>query len=339
LDSARVNSTVLPNLAEQIYKPLVRSVELRTTIKDNLLGLSVRTRGLAGVKVIVNYLGNGGFVLNTARRQGVKIVTDFISNPNHWELLEAEQRKLSDWPSVRANALEKNLYRRRFEWLLEVSDLCLCPSPIIASELIRIRPEVERRVRIIPYGNTLGSRRSGVRVPGRILFAASHVTVGKGLQYLAEAMPALRQSFPAAQAVVAGDVPPAVRRRFDSSGLLFLGMLSTDAMLNEYAQADIFCLPSVSEGSPSSIYEALAHGVPVVTTRAAGSVVIDGVEGRVLVEPSVRELVAAISDILGDDARREQMSRSAIRASSEYSAENSGRMFVREIESLLTTEP
>ena len=49
-----------------------------------------------------------------------------------------------------------------------------------------------------------------------------------------------------------------------------------------YQQADIFVLPSIEEGSALVTYEAMACGLPVVTTPNAGSVVRDGVEGFIV---------------------------------------------------------
>ena len=49
-----------------------------------------------------------------------------------------------------------------------------------------------------------------------------------------------------------------------------------------YQSADIFVYPSLHEGSALAIYEALASGLPVVTTFNSGSVVRDGIEGYVV---------------------------------------------------------
>jgi len=49
-----------------------------------------------------------------------------------------------------------------------------------------------------------------------------------------------------------------------------------------YGQADVFVLPSVVEGSAKTTYEAMAAGLPVVTTPNAGSVVRDGVDGFIV---------------------------------------------------------
>lgn len=71
-----------------------------------------------------------------------------------------------------------------------------------------------------------------------------------------------------------------------------------------YAGADLFVMPTLEEGSPLVVYEALACGLPVVTTRmGAGAVVRHGVEGAVV---EAEGLVEAIRAYAGDEkARRE----------------------------------
>jgi len=52
-----------------------------------------------------------------------------------------------------------------------------------------------------------------------------------------------------------------------------------------YREADIFAFPSLEEGSPLVIYEAMAHGLPVLTSpMGAGSIVRDGIDG-IIVSP------------------------------------------------------
>ena len=64
---------------------------------------------------------------------------------------------------------------------------------------------------------------------------------------------------------------------------------------NLYKRADIFVYPSLHEGSALAIYEALASGLPVITTANAGSVVRDGEEGYIV---PIRDLEALMDRIL-----------------------------------------
>jgi glycosyltransferase involved in cell wall biosynthesis len=73
--------------------------------------------------------------------------------------------------------------------------------------------------------------------------------------------------------------------------------------------SDIFVLPSVSEGLPVVILEALASGIPVVASRVGGipDILTDGCNA-LLVEPAnVQALAKAILKLLRDDRLRESL--------------------------------
>ena len=80
-------------------------------------------------------------------------------------------------------------------------------------------------------------------------------------------------------------------------------------MADEMARADIFCLPSLAEGSATSIFEAMANGLPVVTTLSSGSVVADGVEGFIVAERDGAAIADAVERIVGDRVLRDRMSQ------------------------------
>jgi glycosyltransferase involved in cell wall biosynthesis len=83
-------------------------------------------------------------------------------------------------------------------------------------------------------------------------------------------------------------------------------------------------LPSLAEGSAETTYEALACGVPVVTTLEAGSVVRDGIEGRIVPSRDPEALASAIAEIVQDRQKRERMSRAARERARDYTWERYG---------------
>jgi glycosyltransferase involved in cell wall biosynthesis len=84
--------------------------------------------------------------------------------------------------------------------------------------------------------------------------------------------------------VVVGAIASEAEARFRSAppNVTFLGFLSGADLESAYASADVFVFPSRGEGSARVVYEAMAAGLPVLTTRQAGSVVTDGVDGIVI---------------------------------------------------------
>jgi glycosyltransferase involved in cell wall biosynthesis len=78
-----------------------------------------------------------------------------------------------------------------------------------------------------------------------------------------------------------------------------------------YQEADIFAFPSLHEGSAFANLEAMASGLPVVTTPNAGSLVRDGEDGYVVPIRDVDALMARIEVLHRDRALRARMGASA----------------------------
>jgi len=121
----------------------------------------------------------------------------------------------------------------------------------------------------------------------------------KGFDVLVEACALVRAQGVAVEATIVGDDGAhgaEVRRRIGARGLAdavrLVGPLGQAALLDEYLRATVFCLPCrVAEdgdrdGIPNVLVEAMACGLPVVTTAVSGipELVVDGVNG-ILVPP------------------------------------------------------
>jgi len=333
IEPSRIQASLLPNAAS-FLKYLV-SEEMAFALIDEVLATTFRKRSLKGVDVIVNYLGNGGSFLKYAKRRGVKIATDFISLPNYWEILATERSLWPGWEPEKTSASNNIVYQKRVSDLVSLSDVYLCPSKNVADALADIPGFDVSRVRTVPYGV------SGVKLlaprtqRGRVLLAASVASVTKGIPYLAQAARILKSRRPEVEIVVAGSASAAIRARPETCDLTFLGVLDRERMADEFAKADIFCLPSLAEGSATVIFEAMAFSIPIVTTASSGSVVKDGVEGYIVPERDGVAIANAIMRIVDDRGLRTAMSRSAMETAARYSDENCGTAFVSVIRELL----
>jgi glycosyltransferase involved in cell wall biosynthesis len=110
-----------------------------------------------------------------------------------------------------------------------------------------------------------------------------------------------------------GDLEPLLRERIAAHGLTdcatLVGAVGQDEILRQYHWADVFCLPSFQEGLPVVLMEAMATGIPVVTTPINGipELVRDGRNGR-LVPPGRADLLAdALAGLAGDPALRDAL--------------------------------
>jgi phosphatidylinositol alpha-1,6-mannosyltransferase len=83
----------------------------------------------------------------------------------------------------------------------------------------------------------------------------------------------------------------------------FLGPVTHKQLVSEYTEADIFVLPSATEGFGLVFLEAMAHAKPVIARRAGASpeVVDHGTTGCLIENEA--ELASAIKDLLTNPAR------------------------------------
>jgi glycosyltransferase involved in cell wall biosynthesis len=96
-----------------------------------------------------------------------------------------------------------------------------------------------------------------------------------------------------------------------------------------YQNADFFVFPSLHEGSALVTYEALACGLPTITTRNAGSVVRDGREGYLVPIRSPEGLAAAMEALRQDQTSRRAMGIAARRRAQAFTWRASGDALAR----------
>jgi colanic acid/amylovoran biosynthesis glycosyltransferase len=91
-----------------------------------------------------------------------------------------------------------------------------------------------------------------------------------------------------------------VSKRYLGEHVVFEGIINQDQIRELFYKADVFALPSFAEGIPVALMEAMAMGIPCITTFVAGisELIRDGVDG-ILVAPSDQEgLVHAIERLI-----------------------------------------
>jgi glycosyltransferase involved in cell wall biosynthesis len=153
------------------------------------------------------------------------------------------------------------------------------------------------------------------RTRGHRLLFTGRLAAVKGLPILLEAVARLAPKHPNIELLLAGDGPerPALEQRAAELGITdrvrFLGYQSSDQVRALLQETDVFTLPSFAEGVPVVLMEAMASGVPVVTTRVAGipELVEDDVSGFVVPPGDVAALVAAIDALLRDPSLRSRL--------------------------------
>jgi glycosyltransferase involved in cell wall biosynthesis len=108
-----------------------------------------------------------------------------------------------------------------------------------------------------------------------------------------------------------------IRRYIDANNLIdrviLLGKISSREVRDELARASVFALVSLEEGAPMGIAEAMAAGVPVVTSNRCGMpyMVRDGETGFLIDPEDPDDIAQALGWVLGDGRLRNRMGRRA----------------------------
>ena len=94
-----------------------------------------------------------------------------------------------------------------------------------------------------------------------------------------------------------------------ASQVTFLGAVSQDELRRLYEKASIFCLPSFAEGVPVVLMEAMAMGVPVISTRIAGipELIENGRSGFLVSPGRPEELADRLEALLDNPSLRHEM--------------------------------
>lgn len=156
----------------------------------------------------------------------------------------------------------------------------VCVSDFTRGQLfLQTPPGIWPRAHVIRCGIDLAAWRFAPQPRGDgppTVIAIGRLSAEKGFTVLIDAMARLRDAGVAARLLLVGHGPEraaveaAIEHHALGDRITLAGELAPDAVRARLREADIFCLPSFSEGLPVSIMEAMAAGVPVVTTWIAG---------------------------------------------------------------------
>lgn len=199
----------------------------------------------------------------------------------------------------------------------------LCISDFTRSQLCLVtQPELWERFEVARCGIDLSA--FAYRAPARrrelpTILAVGRLSAEKGFGVLIEALACLNAKGTPQRLVLVGDGPlrgsleEQARRSGVAEFVEFTGELPPEDVRTHLERADLFCLPSFSEGLPISIMEAMAAGVPVVTTWVAG--IPELAESRVtaLTVPPARvdALANALSQLAEDEPLRVRLAAAA----------------------------
>lgn len=191
----------------------------------------------------------------------------------------------------------------------------VCVSQRLQEELSRRSPLPARKLRLIyngvdpdvfETGKATGLRGElGLPANARIVLSIGNIRPAKGYEYLVDAAVQMASRDPEIHFVVVGhqreslfrELQEKIARAETAPNIHWLGF--REDVVNLLRQADVFLLPSTSEGFSISTVEAMMAGVPVIATRSGGpeEILSEGVTGLLVATRSGDAIVGALERI------------------------------------------
>ena len=253
-------------------------------------------------------------------RRDLRVAVAFHGfEPLFHQALAAETRRRGGHLSGRYSAMYGTLMPRMLRRACRAADLVLCLNAQEKAALVEGGYAPADRVAIVWHDAPDEFFQAHThRARATSLLAVMQWLPTKGSAYLVEAFTALARANGDLRLVVAGslltrekvraDFPADVRDRVDVHPTF--QEAEHRALL---AAADIFVHPSLSEGFSRAVIEAMAAGLPIVTTRTGFAVdrLRDGVDARVVPIADAPALARAVSELLGDHTLRARLGAAA----------------------------
>jgi glycosyltransferase involved in cell wall biosynthesis len=290
---------------------LARLVGWRNDVIDARVASRVRRER---PRVVIGHDGSALLSERAARQVGAcAVLNQVVAHVDAALALFAEEAALSPEFAETIFGLPPSIVARHRHELAE-ADRILVPSEYVRDSLV-VRGTPNERIAVLPYGVDIGRFRPSARLardtarPLRLLFVGT-LSQRKGVKYLLEA--ARRLGPEAVELVLVGRMIGA-QTAFTPYRDVFrhVNHVPYHEVHALYHDADVFVYPSLHEGSAFVTYEALASGLPVVTTRNAGAVVRDGEEGFIVPIRDVEALVERIDRLRRDEDLRQAMGAKA----------------------------
>lgn len=274
----------------------------------------IAKHGYADANLLLGFIRNmHPTLLADAKSRGLITVGDQIIAPAAVEIEQAQlqAQRYPDWQNdVIDHELQSFVTFEKQTW--EQLDHILCMSQFVADGLIAqgVAPD---KVTLLPYPIDVRqfdapdrSTRSG---PVKVGFTGA-VNLRKGAPQF---MHIARQFDPnKVQFVMVGanHLNATICEAY-ADHVTFVGKVPRQKITQFLGDFDIFFFPSTCEGSAGSVAEAMAMGLPIVTTPNAGSQVRDGIEGRIVSSGDMDGYHEALVQLIEQPDKRQAMGNAA----------------------------
>lgn len=307
----------------------------RRSSRSNHNAIQVRIARAFGERVVRTGLSRGsavyGFngaaleIFREAKRCGLRCILEQTIAPYRilMKLLKEEAEFWPAWESdmISKSAAEVLAEREEAEWAL--ADRIICGSTFVEEGLKLLTVETEK-CRVVPYGIDVSHFRphaTNVNKPGLNILFVGEVGLRKGVPYLLHALRELDSDHLRCRLVGAVSLDRKKLTDFRRWVEIF-GPVPRSQIREMYNWADILVFPSICEGSAFVTYEAMACGLPIITTPNSGSVARDGEEGFIVPIRKAAAIAERIDQFASSGNLLREMSYNARKRIEQFSWEN-----------------
>lgn len=231
----------------------------------------------------------------------------------------------------------------KLQKILYILSLKFSNALIVMSDFMKTQflPYYKGKMYVIPNGielekyrpNVKNSIRSKYNIQNeeKIILFIGRLHAIKGINDIIHALPIIKEKIPHVRLVLIGPdqgEKTSLEQLIHTYGLekevILTGQVKPEDMQEYLHASDIFVLPSLSEGFPNVILEAMAAGLPVVSTNVSGipEVIMDGQNGFLVNPRSPEEIAEKSVKLLTDDLLYRKISQNNIEKVKNYSLEN-----------------
>lgn len=328
LDSRYVKRHSILSFYHQIARRGFSSPEAFYAWSSAQVGRWVRRKGWGNANVLFGHIRNiHPHLCKMAKKQGLLTVGDQMIAPAAIELSQfhREKERWPGWMSIESTqdfGLVEDVERRTWRCLDHVT----CASEYVRQGLIAQGIE-SARVSVIPYPIDAAK----VRCPQRDL-RKGPLTIGfvgavglrKGAPYFLEVARRLRNR--SLRFVMVGPIAlSTVPLREMQQSVETTGTIARSEVQTWLQNFDVFLFPSTCEGSAGAVMEAMACGLPIVTSPESGTIIEDGTEGFVCHYDDVETLTSRVALLADNASLRVSMGQAARRRAESFDLSYYGR--------------
>jgi GalNAc-alpha-(1->4)-GalNAc-alpha-(1->3)-diNAcBac-PP-undecaprenol alpha-1,4-N-acetyl-D-galactosaminyltransferase len=295
--------------------------------KVNLLSLNIEKNGNFFKKIIYSFRAISN-LRSLLKKSDFKIVISFLHFVNIITLLSSIKLNI---PVLVSERIDPNFHNlpKIYEWLrLKIYRLANKLIVQTKSAASYFPKNFFGKIKIIPnpvkkpsnIKSFFSQKPLKLISAGRLDKQKDHQTLIKAFALLTESYPNLRLEI-YGKGILKKDLELLIKRLGLTNKIFLKGV--TENIEEKLLGADIFVFPSLYEGFPNALCEAMAVGLPVVASNCSGNVdvVTDYINGRLFKVGDANNLLKVLIEVLEDDIQRKQISLKAVDLSSDYSYE------------------